>query len=165
MTSQPPLRWSISIGSRATPNGWRTRRSGSASACGPTSRPTSASRPPASRPTSTSAVSPSPPWPRPRPLRPAVSATSPMRCRSRRRRSAEAADLHAEIDTLNLLVDHPDTMRAIEELAASRSIALPVYLEIDCGGGRSGVDPDERHRAAPGAPARRLGDASTSAVC
>jgi D-serine deaminase-like pyridoxal phosphate-dependent protein len=52
-----------------------------------------------------------------------------------------AADLHAEIGYLNLLVDHPDTVRAIEELASSRSISLPVYLEIDCGDGRSGVDP------------------------
>jgi D-serine deaminase-like pyridoxal phosphate-dependent protein len=55
---------------------------------------------------------------------------------------ADAADLHGEIDSLNLLVDHPETVRAIDELAASRSITLPVYLEIDCGGGRSGVDPD-----------------------
>jgi D-serine deaminase-like pyridoxal phosphate-dependent protein len=54
---------------------------------------------------------------------------------------ADAADLHAEIGTLNLLVDHPDTVRAIEETAASRGIELPVFLEIDCGGGRSGVDP------------------------
>ena len=54
---------------------------------------------------------------------------------------ADAADLHAEIGNLNLLVDHPDTVRAIEEVAASRNITLPVFLEIDCGGGRSGVDP------------------------
>jgi D-serine deaminase-like pyridoxal phosphate-dependent protein len=53
----------------------------------------------------------------------------------------DAADLHAEIGTLNLLVDHPETVRAIEEMATSRSITLPAYLEIDCGGGRSGVDP------------------------
>ena len=53
----------------------------------------------------------------------------------------EAADLHVEIGTLNMLVDHPDTVRAIEELATSRGIQLPVLLEIDCGGGRSGVDP------------------------
>ena len=56
-------------------------------------------------------------------------------------RIADAADLHAEIGTLNLLVDHPETVRAVEELAASRRIQLPVFLEIDCGGGRSGVDP------------------------
>jgi D-serine deaminase-like pyridoxal phosphate-dependent protein len=53
----------------------------------------------------------------------------------------DAADLHAEIGNLNLLVDHPDTVHAVEELATSRSITLPVYLEIDCGGARSGVDP------------------------
>ena len=52
-----------------------------------------------------------------------------------------ATDLHAEIGNLNLLVDHPDTLRAIEEVAASRAIRLPVLLEIDCGGGRSGIDP------------------------
>jgi D-serine deaminase-like pyridoxal phosphate-dependent protein len=52
-----------------------------------------------------------------------------------------AADLHAEIGNLNLLVDHPETLRAIEEISASRHIRLPVLLEIDCGGGRSGVDP------------------------
>ncbi|MCW8983722.1 MAG: alanine racemase [Thermoanaerobaculales bacterium] len=54
---------------------------------------------------------------------------------------ADAADLHAEIGNLNLLVDHPDTVRAIEEYAASQNTRLPVFLEIDCGGGRSGVDP------------------------
>jgi D-serine deaminase-like pyridoxal phosphate-dependent protein len=54
---------------------------------------------------------------------------------------AGAADLHAEIGNLNLLVDHPDTVRAIEEFAKSHKTTLPVFLEIDCGGGRSGVDP------------------------
>lgn len=56
---------------------------------------------------------------------------------------AAAADLHSEINALNLLVDHPATVRAIEEEASSRGIVLPVYLEIDCGGGRSGVNPDD----------------------
>lgn len=56
---------------------------------------------------------------------------------------ADAADLHSGIEALNLIVDHPETVRAIEELAASRGIALPVYLEIDCGGERSGVRPDD----------------------
>jgi D-serine deaminase-like pyridoxal phosphate-dependent protein len=53
----------------------------------------------------------------------------------------DAADLHAEAGALNLILDHPDTLRAVEEVAASRKIQLPVFLEIDCGGGRSGVDP------------------------
>jgi D-serine deaminase-like pyridoxal phosphate-dependent protein len=56
---------------------------------------------------------------------------------------ADAADLHSEIGALNLLLDHPDTARAVEELAASRGLVLPVYLEIDCGGGRSGIHPDD----------------------
>jgi D-serine deaminase-like pyridoxal phosphate-dependent protein len=56
---------------------------------------------------------------------------------------ADAADLHAEIDALNLVVDHPDAIRAVEAVAASRGIVLPVYLEIDCGGGRSGVPADD----------------------
>ena len=56
---------------------------------------------------------------------------------------AEAAELHAEIGTLSLLADHPDTVRAIEEAAAARGAVLPVFLEIDCGGDRSGVRPDD----------------------
>jgi D-serine deaminase-like pyridoxal phosphate-dependent protein len=53
----------------------------------------------------------------------------------------DAAELHTEIGNFNLLVDHPDTVRAVEEVARSRKISLPVFLEIDCGSGRSGVDP------------------------
>jgi D-serine deaminase-like pyridoxal phosphate-dependent protein len=69
---------------------------------------------------------------------------------------AEAIDLHTEIDALNLLVDHPDTIRAIDDAAASRGAVVPVYLEIDCGDGRSGVDPEgESTRLL----ARRLADA------
>jgi D-serine deaminase-like pyridoxal phosphate-dependent protein len=58
-------------------------------------------------------------------------------------RIAEAAELHAEIDSLNLLIDHLDTLRAIEEVARSKSTILPVFLEVDCGGERSGVRPDD----------------------
>ncbi|MFV2071951.1 MAG: alanine racemase [Thermoanaerobaculales bacterium] len=53
-----------------------------------------------------------------------------------------AADLHARIGALNLLVDHPETARAIENVATSRDLVLSVFLEIDCGGGRTGIDPD-----------------------
>jgi len=58
-------------------------------------------------------------------------------------RIAEAADLHREIDALNILVDHPETARAVDELASSRGLTLPVFLEIDCGGGRSGIRSDD----------------------
>jgi D-serine deaminase-like pyridoxal phosphate-dependent protein len=56
---------------------------------------------------------------------------------------AEAADLMVDIDALNLLIDHMDTLRAAEEFATSRGIVLPVYIEIDCGDGRSGINPDD----------------------
>ncbi len=56
---------------------------------------------------------------------------------------AEAVDLQEEIDALNILIDHPGTLRAVEEVAASRGTVLPVYLEIDCGHHRSGIDPDD----------------------
>ncbi len=58
-------------------------------------------------------------------------------------KAAEAADLSAEIDALNLLIDHEDSLRAVEAAAASRGTVLPVYLEVDCGHGRSGIDPDD----------------------
>jgi D-serine deaminase-like pyridoxal phosphate-dependent protein len=75
---------------------------------------------------------------------------------------AEAADLNDEIDALNILVDHPDTVRAIEETAASRRRFLPVFLEVDCGGGRSGVDPESE---ATQALARRLADSAFIDFC
>jgi D-serine deaminase-like pyridoxal phosphate-dependent protein len=53
----------------------------------------------------------------------------------------QAAELHAEINNLNLLVDHPETIRAIEEISSSRRTHIRVLLEVDCGGRRSGVDP------------------------
>ena len=56
---------------------------------------------------------------------------------------AEAADLHQEIGAFNILIDHPDTARAVEETARSNGIVLPVYVEIDCGDHRSGIDPDD----------------------
>ena len=75
---------------------------------------------------------------------------------------AEVADLNDEIDALNILVDHPDTVRAIEETAASRSTILPVFLEVDCGGGRSGVDPESE---ATQILARRLADSAFIDFC
>lgn len=55
---------------------------------------------------------------------------------------SDAADLHTGIDALNLLVDNLETVRAVEEVAAARGLILPLFLEIDCGGGRTGVDPE-----------------------
>ncbi len=56
---------------------------------------------------------------------------------------AEAAELHARIDAFNILVDTFDAAVAVETAAAARDLRLPVFLEVDCGGGRTGVDPDD----------------------
>ena len=56
---------------------------------------------------------------------------------------AEAANLNREIDALNILIDHPEALHALEEVATASSTTLPVFVEIDCGDGRSGIDPDD----------------------
>jgi D-serine deaminase-like pyridoxal phosphate-dependent protein len=53
----------------------------------------------------------------------------------------EAAELSAGIERLSVLVEHPDTAAAVEACAAGRGQRLAVFLEVDCGGHRSGVDP------------------------
>ena len=55
---------------------------------------------------------------------------------------AEAVDLHARIDAFNLVVDTLEAATAVEAAAAARDLRVPVFLEVDCGGGRTGVDPD-----------------------
>ncbi|MGZ5477795.1 MAG: alanine racemase, partial [Thermoanaerobaculia bacterium] len=50
-----------------------------------------------------------------------------------------AAELASRIDRLNLLIDSSEALRAIEELG----FAFDVFLKIDCGYHRAGVDPDK----------------------
>ena len=54
---------------------------------------------------------------------------------------SELADLARQVDCLNLLFDHEEGLRQIEECAAARSVRFPVFLEVDCGYGRCGVEP------------------------
>jgi D-serine deaminase-like pyridoxal phosphate-dependent protein len=68
---------------------------------------------------------------------------------------AAAAELNREIDALNVVVDTLEAARALEEFATAQGIVLPVFLEVDCGGGRTGVDPDSEHTEVL---ARRLAD-------
>jgi D-serine deaminase-like pyridoxal phosphate-dependent protein len=56
-------------------------------------------------------------------------------------RLAEAADLACRLDRLNLLVDHPDAAAAVETCARERGVILSVFLKVDCGYHRAGVDP------------------------
>ena len=54
---------------------------------------------------------------------------------------AAAAELALQLDRLNLLVDHPDTAAAVEACARERGMRFPVFLKVDCGYHRAGVDP------------------------
>ncbi|MGD8440841.1 MAG: alanine racemase [Holophagae bacterium] len=56
-------------------------------------------------------------------------------------RLAEAVEINGRIDRLAVLVDHIVTIRAIEEAARAHSVVLPVWLKLDCGLHRAGVDP------------------------
>jgi D-serine deaminase-like pyridoxal phosphate-dependent protein len=49
--------------------------------------------------------------------------------------------LAARIDRLSVLVDSDRALRAIEEYASSRGITFDVFLKVDCGYHRAGVDP------------------------
>ncbi|MCU0303568.1 MAG: alanine racemase [Thermoanaerobaculales bacterium] len=57
-------------------------------------------------------------------------------------RLAEVVELGARVERLAVLVDHLDTVRAIEEVGRTHSVVLPVWLKLDCGLHRSGVDPE-----------------------
>ena len=57
----------------------------------------------------------------------------------------EVVEINSRIDRLSVLIDHMATISAIEEKARSHSIVLPVWLKIDCGLHRAGVDPESEH--------------------
>jgi D-serine deaminase-like pyridoxal phosphate-dependent protein len=57
-------------------------------------------------------------------------------------RLAEVVEINSRIDRLAVVVDHLVTISAIEEAAAAHAVALPVWLKLDCGLHRAGVDPD-----------------------
>jgi len=53
-----------------------------------------------------------------------------------------AATLATRIDRLNLLVDHVDSVDALDAFASSSSTGFDVFLKVDCGTHRAGVDPE-----------------------
>ena len=59
-----------------------------------------------------------------------------------------SARIGLEIDRLAVLVDHMETITAIEEIARSHNIAFPVWLKTDCGLHRAGVDPESERAIA-----------------
>lgn len=54
---------------------------------------------------------------------------------------AEAAAIANTVRQLNLLLDHRETLRAVESFAAREAISFDLFLKVDCGYHRAGVDP------------------------
>ncbi len=54
-----------------------------------------------------------------------------------------AAALASTIDALNIIVDSTDALEAIETFWSSRAVVFDLFLKIDCGYHRAGVDPDD----------------------
>jgi len=55
---------------------------------------------------------------------------------------ARAAALAARIERLSVLIDSEDALRAIEQYYASHGNVFDVFLKVDCGYHRAGVDPE-----------------------
>jgi D-serine deaminase-like pyridoxal phosphate-dependent protein len=52
------------------------------------------------------------------------------------------AELAAGIDRLSILIDSERALHAIEEVAGSGGVSFDVFLKVDCGYHRAGVDPE-----------------------
>jgi D-serine deaminase-like pyridoxal phosphate-dependent protein len=60
----------------------------------------------------------------------------------------EAADLRARGVRLNLLFDSTRALREIEAVGAARDVRFPLFLKVDCGYHRAGVDPEREESVA-----------------
>jgi D-serine deaminase-like pyridoxal phosphate-dependent protein len=56
---------------------------------------------------------------------------------------ARVAALAARIERLNILIDSEAALRAVEEFGAVNGVVFDVFLKVDCGYHRAGVDPND----------------------
>jgi D-serine deaminase-like pyridoxal phosphate-dependent protein len=56
----------------------------------------------------------------------------------------EAADLTANLKYFNILLDQPQTFSAVETFGREHGVTFNVFLKVDCGYHRAGVDPSKR---------------------
>lgn len=54
---------------------------------------------------------------------------------------AEAAELTTSLPVFNILLDQPQTLSAVEDYARQHGIRFNIFLKVDCGYHRAGVDP------------------------
>jgi D-serine deaminase-like pyridoxal phosphate-dependent protein len=52
-------------------------------------------------------------------------------------------DLTRRVERFQVLVDHPRAVSILEEAARAQSVRLRVFLEVDCGDHRTGIDPED----------------------
>jgi len=56
---------------------------------------------------------------------------------------SEAAGLNADLQVFNILLDQPQTQSAVEAYGRQHGIKFNVFLKVDCGYHRAGVDPSK----------------------
>jgi D-serine deaminase-like pyridoxal phosphate-dependent protein len=56
---------------------------------------------------------------------------------------AEAAELTTRLKVFNILLDQPATLSAVESFARAQGLRFAVFLKVDCGYHRAGVDPSK----------------------
>jgi D-serine deaminase-like pyridoxal phosphate-dependent protein len=56
---------------------------------------------------------------------------------------ARAAALAGRIERLNILIDSEVALRAVEEFHAANGVVFDVFLKVDCGYHRAGIDPND----------------------
>jgi D-serine deaminase-like pyridoxal phosphate-dependent protein len=61
---------------------------------------------------------------------------------------AEAIALATRLDRFSLLVDHPEAAAALEAFAREHGLRVSLFLKVDCGAHRAGVDPERDESAA-----------------
>ena len=54
---------------------------------------------------------------------------------------SEAAELTADLQDFNILLDQPQTLKALDAYGREHDIRFKVFLKVDCGYHRAGVDP------------------------
>jgi len=54
---------------------------------------------------------------------------------------AEATELTASLDIFNILLDQPQTLTAVENYGREHGVRFNVFLKVDCGYHRAGIDP------------------------
>jgi D-serine deaminase-like pyridoxal phosphate-dependent protein len=60
----------------------------------------------------------------------------------------EVVEISRSVDRLNLLLDQEATLRELESCAAQTRLRFPVFLKVDCGYHRAGVDPEREESVA-----------------